>query len=115
MYHSIDNEIDEQIIYKNTSDNTKLHKMWWLTTKLGAAFFVLISFISICNRSYKTTRVSIVNTEFTSTSAINSDLINNDFLIEISVKDPTYGTIQTLEDLPWDALAEPYKKQLFFF
>ena len=113
MYHSIDNEIDEQIIYKNTSDNTKLHKMWWLTTKLGGAFFVLISFISICNRSYKTTRVSIVNTEFTSTSAINSDLINNDFFIEISVKDPTYGTIQTLNDLPWDAVAEPYKKQLF--
>ena len=27
MYHSIDNEIDEQIIYKNTSDNTKLHKI----------------------------------------------------------------------------------------
>jgi hypothetical protein len=113
MYHSIDNEIDEQIIYKNTSDNTKLHKMWWLTMKLGAAFFVLISFISICNRSYKTTSVSIANTEFTSTSAIKSDLINNDFFIEISVRDPTYGTIQTLDDLPWDALAEPYKKQLF--
>jgi hypothetical protein len=113
MYHSIDNEIDEQIIYKNTSDNTKLHKMWWLTMKLAAVFFVLISFITICNRSYKTTSVSIVNTEFTSTSAINSDLINNDFFIEISVKDPTYGTIQTLDDLPWDALAEPYKKQLF--
>lgn len=38
MYHSIDNEIDEQIIYKNTSHNTKLYKMWWLTTKLGGAF-----------------------------------------------------------------------------
>jgi hypothetical protein len=110
MYQSINNEIDYQNNHIDKKSN--LEKIWALPMKLGAAFFVLVSFITICNRSYKTTLVSVSNTEFTSTSTTNSN-VNNDFSIEISVKDPTYGTIETLDDLPWDALAEPYKKQLF--
>jgi len=117
MYQSINNEIDYQS--NNLYKKSNFEKMWALPLKLGAAFFVLVSFITICNRSYKTTLNSFSNTEFTSTSTstinsnnINSNL-NNDFSIEISVKDPTYGTIETLDDLPWDALAEPFKKQLF--
>ena len=114
MYDSINNEIDEQIIYKNNNLDKKnnFEKIWGLTLKLGASFFVLLSFITICNRSYKTTSVSIENAEFTSTSITNTNP-TNDYLIEISVADTTYGSIQTLDDLPWDALAEPYKKQLF--
>ena len=117
MYQSINNEIDYQS--NNLYKKSNFEKMWALPLKLGAAFFVLVSFITICNRSYKTTLNSLSNTEFTSTSTstINSNNINskvnNDFSIEISVKDPTYGTIETLDDLPWDALAEPFKKQLF--
>ena len=110
MYQSINNEIDYQS--NNLYKKSNFEKMWALPLKLGATFFVLVSFITICNRSYKTTLVSVSNTEFTSTSSSNSN-VNNDFSIEISVKDPTYGIIQTLDDLPWDALAEPYKKQLF--
>lgn len=113
MYDSI-NEIDEQIIYKknNLDKKNNFEKIWGLTLKLGASFFVLLSFITICNRSYKTTSVSIENAEFTSTSITNTNPMN-DYLIEISVADTTYGSIQTLDDLPWDAVAEPYKKQLF--
>ena len=120
MYHSINNEMDYQIIHQNEHLDKKsnLEKIWALPMKLGAAFFVLVSFITICNRSYTTTLVSVSNTEFTSTSITNYNNINsntdNDFFIEISVKDPTYGTIETLDDLPWDAVAEPYKKQVFF-
>ena len=119
MYHSINNEMDYQVIHQNEHLDKKnnLEKIWALPMKLGAAFFVLVSFIAICNRSYKTPLDSLSNTEFTSTSITNYNNINsntnNDFFIEISVKDPTYGTIETLDDLPWDAIAEPYKKQLF--
>ena len=115
MYQSINNEIDYQS--NNLYKKSNFEKMWALPLKLGAAFFVLVSFIAICNRSYKTPLDSLSNTEFTSTSITNYNNINsntnNDFFIEISVKDPTYGTIETLDDLPWDAVAEPFKKQLF--
>ena len=86
MYQSINNEIDYQS--NNLYKKSNFEKMWALPLKLGAAFFVLVSFITICNRSYKTTLNSFSNTEFTSTSTstINSNNINsnvnNDFSID---------------------------------
>jgi hypothetical protein len=123
MYDSINNnEINYLVDEKNRTPSRKL-QIFFLLSKISAVVFVFFSFVAICNRSYKNSRTSISSREFASNS--NNDINNiistpdsitntvSDYLIEISVSDPTYGIIQTLEDLPWDAIAEPYKKQLF--
>lgn len=123
MYDSINsNEINYLVDEKNRTPSIKL-QIFYILSKISAIVFVFLSFVAICNRSYKNSGVSFSNTQFASNS--NNDINNiistpdsisntvSDYLIEISVSDPTYGIIQTLEDLPWDAIAEPYKKQLF--
>ena len=116
MYNSFDKEFDYQI-NNDIVDDTKLKKNW-LNVKLGAAFFVLISFITIFNRTYKNQGSLLSNTDLETTPNKINDITEgsssiSDYSIEISLSDPIYGIIQTLEYLPWDAIAEPYKKQLF--
>ena len=108
MYHSIENEIN----INKLPEKTNSFNMFSMMMKVCCSVFVITSFITICNRSYNKTHIA--NTLLASTSTNDfTGVSSTDYSISILVEDPTYGTIQTLDDLPWDAVAEPYKKQLF--
>ena len=115
MYKSINIENELLDHYKKPTLSTALN-LFYVGLKISASVFVTISFIMICSRTYTKTNPS--NTLLASTTTILNDFsdistTSSDYFIGIKVEDPTYGEIQTLDDLPWDALAEPYKKQLF--
>jgi hypothetical protein len=117
MYKSINIENELTDHYKKPTISTA-YNLIYVGLKCCVSVFVTLSFIMICSRTY--TKTNLSNTLFastTSTTILNdfSDISNtpSDYFISIKVEDPTYGEIQTLDDLPWDALAEPYKKQYF--
>jgi len=118
MYKSINIENELLDHYKKPTLSTAFN-LFYVGLKICAFVFVTISFIMICSRTYTKTNVS--STLLASTTTVSTTLndfsdiytTSSDTFIRIKVEDPTYGEIQTLEDLPWDALAEPYKKQLF--
>lgn len=111
MYHSIENEIN----INKPQEKTNTFNMFSMMMKICCSVFVITSFITICTRSYNKTNIANTLLASTSTNIINdlTGVSTTDYSISILVEDPTYGTIQTLDDLPWDAVAEPYKKQLF--
>jgi hypothetical protein len=111
MYHSIENEI----IINKPQEKTNSFNMFSMMMKICCSVFVMTSFITICTRNYSKTNIANTLLASTSTNIINdlNGISSTDYSIRILVEDPTYGTIQTLDDLPWDAVAEPYKKQLF--
>ncbi len=75
--------------------------------KFVTMFASFLSFVSICNRSYKQS-ISTEPTYFMNTA---SETTNN-YIINVVAEDPNYGVINSIDSLPWDMVIEPYKNQI---
>lgn len=86
-----------------TNEKVQRNSLYQTIGKISVAIIVLVSFIMIASRSSLDSSMSSTTSSFTSTS--------DDYVIDITVEDPDYGEIITLDYLPWDAVASPYRKQ----
>ena len=112
-YNTIIDEIPEE---KKEDESTPLYvknnnnTLNSIIIKILIIASVVTSFCVIFNRN----DISSSSYEKTDTyfSKIGDENAEPTYEISISLESPQYGVLKTIEDLPWDAVAEPYRNQI---